>query len=765
LVDANRTITSSSQVEVFDIYLEDNSTGTVKAAEGDTIVIDFFNGNFGTVDSFSAITDDNGHVQFTYTAPEDLVDFNNTTITFRVESTTSNSNKVESIFIVDSNIAFLSKLRLATPSLTIGQDAQSESIIVLAFNGNNEAFSGGFVTVVYPDEITSGSVSGGQFTQNSVDIVNGQAVFDFIGPDPLESSDLPLNFTFIYSENNDINTTLTVEYIPDNLSVVVDDGNVTVTLNGEVVTIDLTVYDKDNSLYDGGNIKITYPASVLSGTNVGSFSESTVEVVNGKASLIYTAANPLENNESFIFTFYHDSQPELSKVDFNLTVEIAEGQVVLTNYVLDAIYETSMNLDTTKGMTFYIENEDGVKIDDANVTSIRVTVLNAVLGSLEDTAGNTGNSLTVNNENSVQMNIKSDTLSGIIPIEVYTEFKDANNNDKNLTKVFNVVVLSGAPTAMSLSYAGTSQDSENAKFIENWVLTVTDKYNNLINTTPSISMGALIGYAESSAATVNVANYLYYDANESDGSLSNLDPDTFKSEYEAFANVDIVNDKLVLFGGEGYRFDAFGKWDIDNNDDNTTLVLSDDYNGTDISGLAYAVGHNFRNETCAGSPVVANVYAKDNDNILGSTGSMIIQVEYDYYLVGKSVVLWTNLVGEHNNTSVKIGLGQKVTLRGNGLTGESYAFAKDFEGVVRLDVTISDTVEWYRNANFGYAVEVSGSGNTFDVIGTSMDQNITSCIDGAGNDIDGVAYVDINITHAESDGEINLLNVLPSKEF
>jgi len=762
LVDVNRTITSSSQVEVFNLYLEDNSTGTPQSAEGDRIIIDYFDGTLGTVNSFNGVTDANGHVQFTYTAPVDLVDLNGSAITFRVQNTTASQNEVKSIFTVSSNASLLSKLQLTTSSITLSQNGEVRTIDVLAFNGNGEAFSDGSVTVRYPDEISNGSRVGGQFAQGTVNIVEGKASFSFTGPDPLSNKNA-LNFTFIYTQDSDINTTLTINYTPDIPQIVIDDGNITVTKNGEIVNVTLSIYDKDYAPYPNGNIKIKYPASVLNGKNVGSFDVSTTSVVNGKATFIYTAANPLDGNDSNVFTFYHDSQPALSEVDFNISIVPDASQVVLTNYVLNATYETNMNLETTKGMTFYIEDDKNVKIDDSNVTSIKVTVLNSALGSLEDTGGHTGSSLTVTNKNSVQMNIKSNTLSGVIPIEVYSEFKDANNEDKNLTRVFNVVVKSGAPTAMSLSYAGTSQDSEHAKFIENWVLTVTDKYNNLVNSTPSISMGAIIGYADSSANTANIANYLYFDSATNDGNLTDANPDldTFTSKYNAFDSVNDVNDKLVLFGGNGYKFNAYGKWDIKEKN-STTLELIDDYNGSRVEELGYAVGHNFRNEVCDGSSVVANVYAKDGNNTLGSNGSMIIQVEYDYYLVGKSIVLWANLVGEHNDTAVRTGIGKKVTLRGNGLTGESYHYAKGFEGNVRLNIKITDTVEYYKNANFGYLVEVTGDDTNWTVEGTSIsDGNITDCSLNSG-----VAYIDVNITsEAVNAGDIIIRNLIPSSEF
>ena len=770
LVDVNRTIISASQVEVFDLYLEDNSTGIVKPAVGDVIVIDYFAGNYGTVDTFSATTDSNGHVQFTYTAPVDLVDVNDTNIIFRIENTTDENNTVSSTFTVSTDASLLASLQLVTSEITLSQNAQTKQITVLAFNGNGEAFDGGFVSVRYPTKITDDNVSGGLFSETSVNIVNGQALFNFIGPDPLVSES-SLNFTFVYSKDSDKNTTLTVKYIPAVPKIVVDDGNITVTQNGELVTVNISVYDENYAPYQDGNIKIKYPASVLTGKDIGSFNTSSVVVVDGKVSFLYTAPNPLDGNDSALFTFYHDAQPALSEKDFNVSMVPDANQTVLTNYDLNATYETSMKLETSKGMTFYVEDDSGTKIPDSNVTSITVTVLNASLATLEDTEGNTGSSLSVTDKNNVQINLKTNTISGVVPVQVLAEFKDANNADQNLTKVFNVVILSGPPTAMSLSYASTSQNSEFAKFIENWVLTVTDKYNNLVNTTPAVSMGALIGYADSSDTTSNAANYLYYPSATNDGNLTDDNPDHFTSSDTPFDNVDLVNDKLVLFGGVGYKFNAYGKWDLNAISASNQLELTDDYNGSRVEGLGYTVGHNFRNEVCSGNSVVANVYAKDGNNILSTTGSMIIQVEYDYYLTGKSVVLWTNLVGENNNTAVRVGLGRKITLRAEGLESDVYSVSKDYNGTISLPVKISNTVEKYQNGNFEYAIKVSNKITVNNRVTTSM-SDIYNCAltttEATGIVVkhNGTAYVDVNITNdGTTTGTIQLVNILPSNEF
>lgn len=760
LVDPNRVIEESLQEEFFDIYLKDKSG---KAAEGDTIVLDFFDGNSGTVNAFTGVTDANGHVRFTYTAPVDLSTVNVYSMTFRIEGTTSYLYSVSSTLSVSSAATDVPSITLDNNSITVSQNGENVQVKVLAFNSDGEKFSSGSIVVRYPTDIIDGTVSGGGFTANEVPISNGEAIFTFVGPDPLVSI-TPLNFTFVYKEDTSINTVLSVTYLPEIPKLVFDDASVLVTVNGQIVNIGISVLDKDNSPYPDGNIKIRYPDEVLTGKDVGSFAESTVEVVDGRATFVYTAPSPLSGADSIIFTFYHDAQPLLSEKELTVTITPDAGQVVLTNYTLNSVYETTMDLEVTKQMTFYVADDNGINIPDSNITSMRVTILNPTLGILEDTNGSTGTSLISYNLNNVQMNLRSYTISGVIPIEVYAEFKDANNNDANLTSVYNVVVLSGPPSAMSLSYASTEHDAEQtarAKFVENWILTVTDKYNNLVNTNPAISMGMLAGYTQSSAATANVASYLYY--NSASGGTINGTNNTFTAPSTVFGNVDQVNDILVLFG-DGYTYNASGKWDFNFNS-TTVLDLVDDYNGTDTSSLGFAVGHNYRQDVCGdGVEWVGNVYPADDNYLLGDSGTMALKVEYDYYMTGKDVMLWTNLVGEHNNTTVRIGESKKITLRALGIEGESYSFAKGFQGLIRLNISISETIEYYKNANFWYNVEVTGDDTNWTVTGDSMiDGNITSsfCYENSG-----VGYVDVTINSPAGEaGTVQLTNVLPINEF
>ena len=125
-------------------------------------------------------------------------------------------------------------------------------------------------------------------------------------------------------------------------------------------------------------------------------------------------------------------------------------------------------------------------------------------------------------------------------------------------------------------------------------------------------------------------------------------------------------------------------------------------------------------------------------------------------------MLWANLVGENDNEEVKIGQAQKITLRGKGLLSDNYKFAQGFNGVVRLNVWIDEANVLYKNANFGYAVEVTADDANWTISDTSMSaKTVDDCTANSG-----VAYVDVNFTSPSgSAGTVSLVNVLVGNEF
>jgi len=556
--------------------------------------------------------------------------------------------------------------------------------------------------------------------------------------------------------------------VTSNLTVILPVSATVLTTNNEIVNISVKVFDSANNPYSGGKIIKINPNDVLTGRDIGTFDTIEANLTNGVAAFHYTAPDNLVKDKSTLtFGFYHDSNP--SKVmQYTMSIVPEVNQIILTNYSLQAANpkNVTVGLESSKLVSYGVYDTNNKQINNSAVKSITISSLNPSLGTLKDTVGNSGTKITVKGKNNVTVKVVTNTKSGVVPIKVDATFTDANSKEQNLTKVFNVVVLSGPPTAMSLSYASTDATGKKdyAKMVEKWVLTVTDKYNNLVNTNPAISMGMLAGYAQSSAPVGNVANYLYYLPSVGNGTMDGV-ANTFSAPASAFSNVDQANDYLVTFGN-GYTYNASGKWDISRSSAKV-LNLIDDFNGTTVSGLGYAVGHNFRQDACREAQEwVGNVYPESGSYILDGNGSMRLNVEYDYYLVDKDVVLWTNLTGKQNseNQTVRLGEAKKINLRGSGITAESYSFSKGFKGVVRLKLLINGSGEYLRNSRFSYSVLVASDGANWTVTDDSMKHNITYC-----NPIykqNGMSYVDVNFTtQTPSAGTVTLTNVLPVNEF
>ncbi len=550
------------------------------------------------------------------------------------------------------------------------------------------------------------------------------------------------------------------------------------TLNSQTVNIYVKVVDAQATPIQTGSVKIIYPsADVLAGRDIGSFTASQEPVKNGIATFLYTAPKNLNANTSSLhFKFYYDSSIETAQ-PYTMTIMPEQNQIILSDYILKSNFinnTKTMNLqDTTQlNLTLFAkdEKENLTRIKSDKVTSISVKLINPELADLEDSKSGLSKEKSYANQNDISLNIRTKTISGIVPIEVTTLFKGLNNEDLNITEYLNILVFSGPPTALSLSLSGTVQDKSIAKFVDTWVLTVTDKYNNRVNTRPAISMGMIAGYAKDSTTP---SGNLYHDGN---GTLKN--DDTFSSNQAPFQKVNLGNDNLVIFGNADantsreYYFNRYGKWEI-NSKTNNTLTLGDDYKGMDTNNLKYAVGRNFRNETCSGNSVVANVYAENKDYVLDIYGHKTIKVEYDYYYVGKKVVLWTNVLAQLNPSNgsqseqLRVGLGRPVTLKGLGLTPFTpYSFTKGETKSVIFRIKINGTQEYYRNANFKYNTVITSdeqnasslSGNT--IVGrTDTNGDITSCTN------QGRESVTLSVVAAPQKGTFNVVNLEIEDEF
>ena len=555
----------------------------------------------------------------------------------------------------------------------------------------------------------------------------------------------------------------------------IDDRNIILTSNSETVPILVHAYNKSTlTPYTSGSVQVKMPSKVLSGTDVGYFSSYNVAVnENGIATFNYTGPQDLKalidsKDKGSTFEFYHIENPT-SKVKVTVSYE-PQSDYKAVNYKLNTSSsdtQYTMGLDESKTFSISLLDDKGKPVDNDSVKSIKIVSENTVIGLLEP--GNLSE-LNYSGDDATStktFNIKTSQVSGLLPIDVEVVFDDANGEEQRLETKMNITVFSGPPTAMSISYAGVEHDKEHAKFIEKFIVTVTDAYNNPVNTKPFIATGAMVEYAVDGSSNDGkrdtTSPRLWY--GRYDNHLGTINPignnkAQFEVDTDVFKYIDFANDKMVVFGS-GYVYEALGKWDISPNSD-SVIDLVDDYNGSKREGLYYAVGHNNRQDLCSedGREYVGNM--ESNTYQIDDSGSVIVKFTYDYHLTGKDIMLWVNLTGYQadNNSSTRIGEAQKHTLRGMGLmTPHSYTIPKNSgSAIYHFDIHHAKIPEWYLNGHFGYAI--IGKCKVEGIEDTSNQYDARSCRNG------GVAYVDLKVSNpSDSDCVITLDKIAVSPEF
>ena len=556
--------------------------------------------------------------------------------------------------------------------------------------------------------------------------------------------------------------------------VILPKNTVELTLNQEPVTIEVKVVESGNaSPFLSGDVKILYPkAEVLAGRDVGIFKASSIAVENGIVKFDYTGPTQLsENNDTLVFYFYHESNPsDLKK--FSFTINPEPGQIVLKGYTLRSDItedDAVVGPDTEKKISFFLEEatQEKTLVADSKIDYLRVSTLNPALAVLSSTEAetNTTSILLSSGKNSFTIIAKSLTLSGIVALKVDASFTDINSKTQVISKVFNLLITSGPPSAMSITYDGTAE-SEVAGFVEHWTLRVTDKYNNLVNTNPVVSMGMIVGFAEDSSGSGvrGSSNYLYFKANDStkNGTIKKID-NTFTSLTNVFANVNAATDTLVLFGENNltnYTYDASGKWDFTYESD-AVLKLTDIYDGKDVSNLGFAVGRNYRQIPGHGE-AIANIYPQDNNYTLGSTGTMNLEIAGDNYLIGKDLMVWVNLLGYDlvDEKTIKTGEAEKITIRNFGIEASPISVSRGTISTEenRIYIYAEKTGETYKDARFSYDIKLSDNLKLVDFNDTNilLDTNTSFS-----------AYVNIYVDDVDGNktGTIELTNLKINTEF
>ena len=596
---------------------------------------------------------------------------------------------------------------------------------------------------------------------------------------------------------NDINSTpivvndvtLPIVVIPNSLK------NIKLTSNSKNIEITIKVF-KDIVPYSTGTVRVELPAKVLTGVDVGLFDAYEVPVnEQGVAQFNYTGPSNLkalmDNDDlSSLFKFYH-SENSANKQSLKVTYDLDDEIYTPIDYSLSIATKNSdfsmgvPNLEKT--FSVLIKNSKEDIVTDIKITKIEVETQNALIAKLLNIETKLlENKVELAKENNSNFILVSKKLSGLVPLKLVVEFIDINKEKKHLSMVVNIRVMSGPPSAISISYLSTGQDKSRAKYEEKFAVSVTDEYGNKVNTQPYISLGAIVGYAVDGSASSNKetskTKRLYYGKEEivvnatANGLINALDDDkvnttqfedTLQPEVFKWINSDKKNsDKLVVFG-KGKNYEAMGKWDF-NKIDNNTLSLEDDYFGINRDELFYAVGHNYYQDQCQddGREWIGNTDSEKYQ--LDKEGTVIVSYKYDYQLMGKDAMVWVNLNGYQSDTAKNTRIGEvtKHTLRGKGLIKlptAGYALDANETSTATFEIWHSATNRRYRNAHFSWREKVT---NTCAILSvrSSNQYDARTCKNGYFKD--GTTYIQFLLRSDEDKGCVFDINkLLIAKEF
>ncbi|HIP28703.1 MAG TPA: hypothetical protein EYG82_05955 [Sulfurovum sp.] len=756
---------------------------------------------YGSITGASTVsTNDGGRAIFTYNAPKDIDSVNGQDTTVTLSLTLNGrtiSKNVQILFkVLDIEVSEITLIN-ETKFLEVHANNEVRNISVDVVNGNGIGVKGKEVSISAISGMEYGAITGASTVTTDG---AGRAIFTYTAPNDIstvEGKSTTVTLSTRKEDNSTIAREVTITFkkqIENNGTsvpvVIAPKQTISLTSNSQTVQLEIRVLDQaTNRPYTTGNVLVIMPKKVLDNIDVGTFASSSVAVENGRAIFDYTGPADLKslianNDLSSVFKFSHEANTQ-SEVAITVTYELKDPYVP-SNYELITSTQDgnqTMGLLAQKTFSIFLKNDKGDLVSDSQINKVTIRSVNATVGKLinagatVDTLAFTGANA-INNKSFVVATFK---LSGLLPINIKVDFTDANGKAQSLSTIMNVIVFSGPPTAISISYVSTTQDAGRAKYIEKLAISVTDEYGNRVNTNPSIAVGAIAGYTvdgrESSGVETHLTRRLFYGRQDVASGSANgeIVPSAGnKARFVAdpsgvfkYVNAEGSNsDKLVIFG-ERKNYEAMGKWDFAK-DGNSILALQDNYYGIQRSGLYYAVGHNYYQDLCRadGREWLGN--ADSDTYTVDDKGTATVNYSYDYHLTGKDVLIWVNLDGFQPDTGKRTRIGEvtKHTLRGTGLTkvpSAGYSLAKGESGTAHFVIWHENAPERYRNAHFAWAIK-GGSTCTPTLVATSNNFDARTCSNGASSD--GTSYVTYAIqAPADKECTFNIERITVSSEF
>jgi len=461
---------------------------------------------------------------------------------------------------------------------------------------------------------------------------------------------------------------------------------------------------KGSTAIGGKNIKISNPIDAFN----GSFFVNIVKTDStGNAVFAYTAP-PSIIDSKFIVDFCLEENISLcGKVSINLrkgTINLQDNNDTndtgndFVNYGMtfkDKDNGNTLGLDERKLFIVSLIDKDtkqpipASQIKKITMKSSKPKVIKLIDPS--DAVGAAVAELEVIGKSSANIYLKaSKTISGLSDIKVTIKYKNQKGYDRVISRTYAITVLAGPPTALSITDAGTAYNKETKWFEQKFLISASDKYSNKINTSPTISVSVMAGFAKDNNGSRIIfgQNTPSVHANITSSGQEAILKSIGKTPFIEFdpvslKGIDLTRDIVAIFGNVRTN-EANGKWEIDSISSGDELILSDSYEGENYTAVGFAVGHNYRNDTCSDEYLEyqTKIDSTDGTYKLDDEGKTFVTLKYPaIYMPGKRVGLLVNLISENPETGKQLRGGEVKfpTLNQTspfGLTGGTQTVAK-----------------------------------------------------------------------------------------
>ena len=654
------------ETRTINIYVERNTTDGVEPADGVAVKADFFDPNYGTLNTYSMETDANGRAAFKYTAP-DRMPVEDLNITFAIVHGNPPLAKLVAVHF-DRARYFLEADRNLTVSQTNKKYVIHAALYRQKSDGTKEPAVGKTVVAEFLMPIF-GTIS----SYESVVDSNGIATFQYTSPSRFVDLN-DTNVTFYYKDRPVVSGKTTLLFRPENVDEVehlyVIPSHITITEPGQEKNITIVTVN-------GANMGIPTTVDVeqpSNETDYGYFTPSgpVTTDASGRATLVYTAPDAIDRLSERNITFQVHDKKALSR---ELVIDYDQGSGPGTRYEITVSSPNSLAVDSLDQITVIIHeygNVDNVIADeDVHEVNLSSKFVNMLVFE------NNASTYSYGDYGTKAIDVQTKRLSGTAVIDINASIFNGDH-DVLIQGSYPVVILSGPVTSLSLFYASTSEDTDLGIYKNIYTIHAVDKYDNParagITLHPSIINGTKVIKAGSTS-----------------GKIVQGSPATFRddSTSNVFDSVDVDDLLAIVPNANRFGMEYVGNWSLDDVISSNELELVEDYYGETTDGLSYVIGNSQRYLLGYG---VANVDIKDRDGkgfVTDENGNVQFEVTFDPVLAGHTVTI-TATAYDGNRT----GIAKVAALRWNKYSSTSKKIPNDGnDHNVTLSLGISGGVE------------------------------------------------------------------------